>query len=163
MNVGQINRAKTHCVAGHPLGPRPITGPRYCRTCAKQRYQKWYDAHLEEEQARQRGKMAVRSTARKTAASARYRHKCRQLALDHYGRSCACCGETEEVFLTFDHANNDGHTHRKTDRKYLPRFLKVLGFPDGYQVLCWNCNAAKSIRGVCPHKSHTEVRICRDR
>ena len=32
--------------------------------------------------------------------------------LDHYGRACSCCGETEPAFLTIDHVNNDGAEHR---------------------------------------------------
>ena len=38
----------------------------------------------------------------------------RGAALDHYGRTCACCGEANDRFLCFDHIHNDGAGHRKT-------------------------------------------------
>lgn len=34
--------------------------------------------------------------------------KDRKKCFDQYGAICACCGETEILFLTFDHINNDG-------------------------------------------------------
>lgn len=74
---------------------------------------------------------------------------------EHYGTTCACCGEAEEMFLTFDHVNNDGYAHRKIDRSgsNLCRWLIKQGFPEGFQVLCMNCNWGKYRNGgVCPHK-----------
>ena len=34
-------------------------------------------------------------------------------------------------------------------------YAKIIseGFPDSIQVLCWNCNAAKGMDGVCPHQT----------
>ena len=31
-------------------------------------------------------------------------------------------------------------------------WLKKNNFPDGFRVLCMNCNWAKSAFGICPHK-----------
>lgn len=79
--------------------------------------------------------------------------------LIHYGGSpprCACCGETTFEFLTIDHINNDGAKHRKLiNRKgfgfYL--WLRKNGFPEGFQVLCMNCNWGRAHnKGICPHK-----------
>src|SRR5579859_401405 len=71
----------------------------------------------------------------------------RALALKHYGGRCNCCGETEEVFLAFDHINGGGSQHRShPDRKRFVAmgvFLVETGFPEGYQILCNNCNWAK--------------------
>ena len=33
------------------------------------------------------------------------------------------------------------------------RYLKIRGFPPGYQVLCHNCNQAKGFYGKCPHQT----------
>ena len=73
------------------------------------------------------------------------------------GRKCACCEETEPSFLSIDHINNDGHIERKQGitgyRLY--RMLVKLGFPkDRYQILCFNCNSAKKILGICPHQTN---------
>lgn len=71
----------------------------------------------------------------------------------HYGTRCACCGETEPLFLTVDHMNDDGYIHRKTIRSSsIYRWLVKNKFPDGFQLLCWNCNCAKGIHGGCPHQ-----------
>jgi RecB family exonuclease len=83
----------------------------------------------------------------------RYSKQIRQRVLDHYGRICACCGETREAFLAIDHVDNDGAEHRRKiggggNAIYL--WLEKNGFPDRFQTLCQNCNWAKS-RGGCPH------------
>jgi hypothetical protein len=37
--------------------------------------------------------------------------------------------------------------------------LKTLGYPtDNYQVLCFNCNCAKAIYGICPHQLDKQQR-----
>ena len=34
----------------------------------------------------------------------------------------------------------------------LNQWLITNNFPMGFQILCWNCNVAKGILGVCPHQ-----------
>lgn len=69
------------------------------------------------------------------------------------GYKCACCGEPIREFLTIDHVNGDGAAHRrKIGSAAIYRWLKREGFPDGYQVLCMNCNWAKGVFGACPHE-----------
>ena len=77
----------------------------------------------------------------------------REKILDHYGRFCACCGETELKFLTIDHINNDGATHRKKvgHGAGFYRWLINNNFPEGFQTLCWNCNCGRRL-GPCPHE-----------
>ena len=81
----------------------------------------------------------------------------RDAAIEAYGGyKCACCGETEPLFLTIDHVNNDGNKHRKEVKGTtgLLTWLKKNNYPKGFQVLCMNCNWGKARnRGVCPHKS----------
>ena len=72
----------------------------------------------------------------------------------HYGSHCVCCGEQREVFLTIDHINNDGHLYRKNGSRShnnVYGWLVRKGFPEGFQVLCRNCNWAKESFGECPH------------
>jgi hypothetical protein len=72
------------------------------------------------------------------------------------GAVCACCSETELVFLTLDHINNNGAAERRDTNKvgrHFYRWLKDQGYPPGYQVLCFNCNSGRSLnRGICPHQ-----------
>jgi len=81
-------------------------------------------------------------------------HKAKSLVFNHYGRICNCCNDSHEEFLTIDHINNDGNKERKNG-KYNKNFYKQiisLGFPNNLQTLCWNCNVAKGIYGLCPHQ-----------
>jgi hypothetical protein len=73
--------------------------------------------------------------------------------LDHYGNGrCACCGERQQEFLTIDHIHGGGRRHRQTCRIGSIYFwLKKNGYPQGFQVLCMNCNLAKGRFGSCPH------------
>jgi hypothetical protein len=93
----------------------------------------------------------------------------RRLVMTHYGGflpSCKCCGETEYNFLCIDHMNNDGAKHRKEiGRISILSWLVRNNFPDGFQILCYNCNCAKGFYGYCPHRSppvHDFVRRKRD-
>lgn len=89
--------------------------------------------------------------------------KLKRQVMDAYGGHCMCCGETELVFLTIDHIDDDGAEHRRQmaaevgsnysqagSRTY--RWLRDNDFPEGFQVLCANCNCGKQWNGgVCPH------------
>ena len=84
--------------------------------------------------------------------------KLRTMVINAYGGRCACCCETELAFLCIDHLNGGGTQHRfqvgMGQRFY--EYLKREGFPPGYQVLCYNCNAAKELPGGCPHQRNRD-------
>ena len=76
--------------------------------------------------------------------------------LTHYGGDppkCSCCGESIYEFLTIDHINNNG-SEDKRSRSVLFEWLIRNGFPEGYGVLCYNCNCGRehSPDKICPHK-----------
>lgn len=84
-----------------------------------------------------------------------YQTRLRVDAIEHFGGKCACCGETEPDFLAIDHINNDGAEHRKeigSDGRALYLWLRRNNYPEGFQVLCHNCNMAKGLYGICPHQ-----------
>jgi hypothetical protein len=88
----------------------------------------------------------------------KYHAKLRLEVLTHYSGGkpkCACCGEEEIKFLTIDHINGDGKEDRAENGRgtAIYRRLRKLGYPKGYQVLCYNCNCAKGAYGKCPHKN----------
>lgn len=95
---------------------------------------------------------------------ARRRAEIKAAVFEFYGPVCACCGESEVVFLTLDHVNNDGAEHRRTlgakpnsttGTDVVYRWLVKTKFAeaDRFQVLCYNCNCGKrSNGGVCPHQ-----------
>lgn len=92
-------------------------------------------------------------------------------AFEAYGGCrCACCGVTDPEFLTLDHINSDGGSHRREvspDGKnwgwggyQLYRALRQQGFPPGYQVLCMNCNFGRTRNnGICPHISPSKALV----
>ena len=88
---------------------------------------------------------------------ARYQDTKKETFEAYGGAYCNCCGETNLKFLTLDHINNDGATHRKIMKCIggisVYRWAKRNNYPDVFQVLCMNCNFGKSInKGICPHK-----------
>ena len=68
---------------------------------------------------------------------------------------CECCGENFSInFLALDHIEgrkNMGHKAGFTGIKIYKWIVKEE-FPDGFQVLCHNCNTAKFQLGKCPHQ-----------
>jgi len=59
---------------------------------------------------------------------------------------CARCGEADLIVLCIDHINADGAKQRKQNRAtgiHLYYRLRRDGYPEGYQVLCANCNIRK--------------------
>jgi hypothetical protein len=85
--------------------------------------------------------------------------KLRAEMIEAYGAKCACCGESEPLFLDLDHIHNDGADHRREfgrDRIAILQSLREQGWPrDNVQLLCCNCNQGKARNGgICPH--HTK-------
>lgn len=75
------------------------------------------------------------------------------------GYICACCKETEPMFLSIDHVDNDGAAERRSGvykggGSAFYNYVKKQGFPPKYQVLCMNCQVGKhKNKGVCPHQT----------
>lgn len=91
--------------------------------------------------------------------AAKERRKLRAMVITHYGGMCECCGEQRHEFLAIDHISGGGNQHRKEignkGGHSFYRHLKKNNFPEGYRVLCHNCNHSLGSYGYCPHK--TEV------
>ena len=61
---------------------------------------------------------------------------------------CKRCGVNDIDVLCLDHVNDEGHDHRKHTNgsgtaSY--KWLREHQFPEGFQVLCANCNLKKEI------------------
>ena len=69
---------------------------------------------------------------------------------------CRCCGENTDIrFLAVDHI--DGRKNLPKEQKnlvgdHLISWLSRKNCPEGYQILCHNCNSAKGFYGECPHE-----------
>lgn len=93
----------------------------------------------------------------------KHNDKVRFDVINHYSNGtnkCICCGESIFKFLTIDHINNNGAEERRKLFKNrimggskFYHWLKKNNYPEGYQVMCWNCNCGKRMNnGICPHK-----------
>lgn len=102
-------------------------------------------------QAAYRAANSVRLAAHKRAAAAQARLD----GLAAMGARCNCCGETEPAFLTLDHVDGREDGDRETGAKAWLRAARRHW--RGYQILCWNCNAAKHFQGVCPHQAGADL------
>jgi hypothetical protein len=114
-------------------------------------------------QENERSKNWKRENVHKSRAAASDWH--RQLKIEvltHYCGGtpyCQCpsglCQIVDIRFLTVDHPNNDGASHRKLiGRTNLYRWLQKNNYPKGFRVLCWNCNCGRfHNNGICPHEA----------
>lgn len=91
----------------------------------------------------------------------RRRNELKKEVFEAYGGvrcSCTKCPESIDnlIFYTIDHINGGGNDHRRNIGRggiAIYRWLKKNGYPDGYRVMCWNCNAASYQNGgTCPHE-----------
>ena len=146
------------------------------REKVNQRMQDWREANREKsrEQSREwRNRKIANGTPEEVAAiratesakTKRNQDRCRAEVYAAYGGyKCQCCNETEPMFLSIDHINNDGAEERKSGKYngsgsafYL--WLCKNNFPSGYQVLCMNCQVGKHKNGgVCPHHNFSTLK-----
>ena len=79
-----------------------------------------------------------------------WRDRARLEVLVHYSGinppRCKWCNIDDIDVLCIDHINGGGNEHRRRlrlgGRPFL-QWLRADNYPEGYQVLCWNCNAKK--------------------
>lgn len=99
---------------------------------------------------------SARFRARHPERVREYNAKIKGEALEAYGKICQCCGEGDPQFLSLDHIDGwAGKTLPEGPRggATLYAWLRVRGYPKGFQVLCHNCNQSKRDRPACRHDS----------
>ena len=63
---------------------------------------------------------------------------------------CACCKESNLLFLSIDHIEGGGTKHRiAIGRSSFYPWLIKNNYPKGFRVLCYNCNMALGFFGKC--------------
>jgi hypothetical protein len=130
--VGQVNQWKdrTHCIRGHEYTPENT----------RIRVRDYGEQRVCRECKNLVAKLALRIL--------------RKQVISVLGGKCACCGETDIVFLAADHIEGKGNQHRREVNSQ--RISKqIVGDPEVrklFQCLCFNCNQAKHILGYCPHE-----------
>ncbi len=145
LKCGQTKKLEDFYIKnGKPTSP--------CKECVRSSVLKNYHANPLPKRKRML-EWALNNNDKVRQISKKVRLRLKILVVEKYGGKCACCGEKELVFLAIDHIKNDGAAHRREiGNGQIHRWLKRNNFPAGFQVLCFNCNAAKHILGRCPHK-----------
>jgi hypothetical protein len=82
-----------------------------------------------------------------------YRDRIKLEAIKHYSPEscCARCRIADIDVLTIDHIKGNGHQHRKMlggGRLKFYYWLRKNNYPEGYQVLCLNCNWKKYLEQI---------------
>ena len=132
----------------------PVTGSTRCQKC-RSRIVAYYKIVRRKNQ--ERGLCttcgSVMPCAKCKARDKKRHAAARDKVFNHYGNQCKCCGESNLMFLSIDHVNNDGAAHRREIGKIgINSWLISNNFPPGFQLLCFNCNMGKQRNGgVCPH------------
>lgn len=132
-----------------------------CKSCQSEVNKAYHHKHREHLLLRMR-EWHARNRDRVLAYNKERSKRIKTEVMSHYGGRCRCCGEHRLPFLTIDHVHNDGASHRRQlhaksrGRGAGEGFYKWLirhGFPEGFQVLCFNCNCGKWVNGgACPHQ-----------
>jgi len=116
-----------------------------CKTCKTAKNYAWREKNAEAV------KLRNRITARR-----RYNER-KNNVLMAYGGRCIACGINDMDVLTVDHINNDGADHRRElvgndlhtyGSSYIYRYLVKNNYPNGFQVLCFNCNFKKHLTNI---------------
>jgi superfamily II DNA/RNA helicase len=117
----------------------------------------------------------IRDKPENLASAKNERDTRRLIILKHYSKSisnsnipcCNCCGENSHAdFLAIDHIRGSKQMDLEPELKKLKYSSKLKGmnlhrwiirnnFPDGFQILCSNCNFAKGMKknnNQCPHE-----------
>jgi len=125
-----------------------------CLKCRKIHFADYYSKNPDKKKQKYEKQLANHRKHQKTInekGRKKWRER-RELCLNHYGGKCACCGEIRYEFLAIDHINGGGNQERKNySRNGFVSFLIKNNFPEGYRVLCHNCNLAIGFYGYCPH------------
>lgn len=83
------------------------------------------------------------------SATKKYMEKIKMFCLIHYSGDppkCISCGIEDIDVLTMDHINGGGTKHRKQFGSHIYNWLKKNNYPEGFQVMCFNCNWKKRIK-----------------
>ena len=150
---------------------KPTSGPQkycsYCRPFIRSAYNKdWRTRHPDQRRLINRRAIANKPEyyrALKKYCHYMWRERLRRAVFGHYSNNtfkCACCGESEQDFLVIDHIDGNGNEQRRaafgrTDAggHTMHRWLVKQGFPQGFQLLCANCNSSRGKHGECTHKN----------
>lgn len=140
----------------HPAKAARVHG--VCGTCYAREQRKNPEFRAKANESTKRYAAKPGNQERRSVWRKQWARNTRLRVLKHYsGKNkpdCACCGIDFYEFLAIDHINGGGLKHRREMHSQigLYRWLITNGFPEGFRVLCHNCNLARGFYGFCPHE-----------
>jgi len=122
----------------------------YARRMAQPSYrQKYAEKHKVNRQRRLQDE-SVKTRYR--AYNVRQHERLKREVLQHYSPELKCvrCGFTDLRALTIDHINGHGTEHKRKlgisrSGSHFYRWLRTNNYPQGFQVLCMNCQFIKRV------------------
>jgi hypothetical protein len=140
---------------------------RFCKSC-KAKYDKVYAVKYKAKRVLVMREYRARNRDRLNVQTNELRRKIKIEVLSHYsGTNPPQCvnpfGEHLTPYvnldaLSIDHINGCGKLHRKEVKRDFYVWLKKNNYPEGYQVLCMNCQFIKKIKDQeCQRKYMSET------
>ena len=135
----------------------------YCKKCTRNGNKNRYTQSKPKRTAYNK-QYVEENRAKVNANHTQWRKNLRLKVLDHYSKgemACACCGESNTEFLCIDHLHGGGGRHRKEiglGGYAIYVWLRKNGYPEGFRVLCFNCNYAVIGGKECPHTYRVSAR-----
>lgn len=121
----------------------------YCSQCCRDRINQWRRENPEENKRLNKARYEKHKEKSKGTARKRWR-ELKVEVLTHYGGGrlvCTHCGCIDIRVLSIDHIEGGGLQHRNTIKVHsgsgFYSWLRKVGFPEGYQTLCMNCQFIK--------------------
>ena len=119
-----------------------------------------------QDQVKRLGKKGIKKADHKRYLLEHNKYKnLRKKVISYYSNgtnTCVCCGTEGFEFLTIDHIipkREMDKIQKMKDIGYSSKLNPHLLIswldkfhPEGFQILCWNCNYAKGVLGKCPHQ-----------
>ena len=133
-----VSKARTMCYDCNQPINSSNSANGYCRACSRMRARVYY---LENRDVKVREKQL-------------YNKKLKNEIIAHYSQGGTICanpyGQHEKPYsdiraLTIDHLNGGGTQHKREVNNNLYGWLKRNEFPEGFQVLCMNCQKIKQV------------------
>lgn len=125
----------------------------YCKDCVREFNKKYAPLYKHKQKEYQKRFYILNKEKVNKESNERWRNE-RIICLSYYSKNkmeCACCKENNYEFLAIDHINGGGNKHVKSIGGKLVRWLIKNNFPQGFRVLCHNCNMSLGHYGYCPH------------
>lgn len=106
------------------------------------------------------GKERLVNKQKAQAAYRKYHKSNRIKCIKHYSNEmkCICCGNSDVEVLSIDHIDGGGRKHMKelgvSSGNQFYSWLIKNHFPEGYRILCLNCNFSFGAYGHCHHQQY---------